>query len=128
MSMQAAERMQASVLVVDDEARQLAALCDTLEDTGYKTTGFTSATEALAALRETEFDLLLTLAKSPNVVFTREKLFEILKADNYDTFDRAIDVQITRIRKKLGDKASDPSFIQTVRKVGYKFIAVTEKS
>jgi PleD family two-component response regulator len=60
VSMQTAVKMHASVLVVDDEARQLAALCDTLEDTGYKATGFTSARHALAALRESEFDLLLT--------------------------------------------------------------------
>lgn len=67
MSTQTAATIQASVLVVDDEARQLAALCDTLEDTGYKTTGFTSATEALAALRETEFDLLLTDLTMPEM-------------------------------------------------------------
>jgi PAS domain S-box-containing protein len=65
--MQAAVKMQASVLVVDDEARQLAALCDTLEDTGYKATGFTSARHALAALRESEFDLLLTDLTMPEM-------------------------------------------------------------
>jgi PAS domain S-box-containing protein len=65
--MQTAVKTQASVLVVDDEARQLAALCDTLEDTGYKATGFTSARHALAALRETEFDLLLTDLTMPEM-------------------------------------------------------------
>jgi PAS domain S-box-containing protein len=59
--------MHASVLVVDDEVRQLAALCDTLEDTGYQTTGFTSARDALAALRKTEFDLLLTDLTMPEM-------------------------------------------------------------
>jgi PAS domain S-box-containing protein len=63
----AATPPQASVLVVDDEVRQLTALCDTLEDTGYKATGFTSARAALAALRETEFDLLLTDLTMPEM-------------------------------------------------------------
>jgi two-component system, sensor histidine kinase and response regulator len=45
---------------VDDEAAQMTALCNTLEDQGYVTTGFTSAKEALAALRHQEFDLVLT--------------------------------------------------------------------
>lgn len=67
MSAQTAGTPHASVLVVDDEVRQLAALCDTLEDAGYKTTGFTSAKEALAALRETEFDLLLTDLTMPEM-------------------------------------------------------------
>jgi len=81
-----------------------------------------------AGLTKDEFDLLVTLARSPNVVFTRDRLFEVLKSDNYDSFDRAIDIQITRIRKKLGDNANDPSIIRTVRKVGYQFIAPLEKN
>lgn len=80
-----------------------------------------------AGLTKDEFDLLVTLAQSPNVVFTRERLFEVLKSDNCDSFDRAIDIQITRIRKKLGDSANSPSIIKTVRKVGYQFIAQIEK-
>lgn len=67
MSTRTAGTVQASVLVVDDEVRQLAALCDTLEDAGYKTTGFTAARDALAALRETEFDLLLTDLTMPEM-------------------------------------------------------------
>ena len=81
-----------------------------------------------AGLTKDEFDLLVTLARSPNVVFTRDRLFEVLKSDNYDSFDRAIDIQITRIRKKLGDNANNPSIIRTVRKVGYQFIAPLQKN
>lgn len=80
-----------------------------------------------AGLTKDEFDLLVVLAKSPNVIFTREKIFEILRAEDFDTFDRAIDIQIMRIRKKIGDDARNPVFIRTVRKVGYQFVApVTE--
>lgn len=76
-----------------------------------------------AGLTKDEFDLLVTLAKSPNVIFTRDKLFEMLRAENFDAFDRAIDIQIMRIRKKLGDDARTPIYIKTVRKVGYQFVA-----
>ena len=67
MSARIADTVLASVLVVDDEVRQLTALCDTLEDAGYKTTGFSSARAALAALRETEFDLLLSDLTMPEM-------------------------------------------------------------
>ena len=80
-----------------------------------------------AGLTKDEFDLLVTLAGSPNVIFSRDRLFEILKADNYDSFDRAIDIQIARIRSKLGDDARNPSIIKTVRKLGYQFIAPVKK-
>ncbi|MGH2399714.1 MAG: sensor histidine kinase, partial [bacterium] len=55
------------LLIVDDEATQMMALCDTLEDQGYVTTGFTSAKEALAALRGQRFDLVLTDLMMPEM-------------------------------------------------------------
>ena len=55
------------LLIVDDEAAQMTALCDTLEDHGYGTTGFTSAKEALAVLRGQEFDLVLTDLMMPEM-------------------------------------------------------------
>ena len=50
----------ARILIVDDEAAQMRALCDTLRDHGYDTEGFTRGEDALGALRERQFDLLLT--------------------------------------------------------------------
>src|SRR6266446_5817237 len=58
---------QARLLIVDDEALHLSALCDTLEQEGYSTTGFTIAKEALQALRDHEFDLLLTDLMMPEM-------------------------------------------------------------
>ncbi|MGH8516334.1 MAG: sensor histidine kinase [Panacagrimonas sp.] len=58
---------QPRLLIVDDEAAQMTALCDTLEDQGYVTTGFTSAKEALAVLRGQEFDLVLTDLMMPEM-------------------------------------------------------------
>ena len=48
-----------TLLIVDDEPASMRALCDTLGYEGYKTYGFTTPTEALAAMRERHFDLLL---------------------------------------------------------------------
>ncbi len=58
---------RAHLLIVDDEAPHLKALCDTLTDQGYLTSGFTSARAALAALQERPFDLLLTDLMMPEM-------------------------------------------------------------
>jgi hypothetical protein len=55
------------ILVVDDEARQMTALCETLRDHGYETTGYSSSIAALAALKESKFDLLLTDLMMPEM-------------------------------------------------------------
>jgi signal transduction histidine kinase len=57
----------ARLLIVDDEARQMQALCDTLKREGYLTRGFTSGREALEALRAQPFDLLLTDLMMPEI-------------------------------------------------------------
>jgi two-component system, sensor histidine kinase and response regulator len=55
------------LLILDDEAMHMRALCDTLEAEGYNTTGFTEPTQALAALREQSFDLVLTDLTMPGM-------------------------------------------------------------
>jgi signal transduction histidine kinase len=57
----------AKLLIVDDEAALMTALCKTLEQQGYAAAGFTSAKEALAALRDQQFDLVLTDLKMPEM-------------------------------------------------------------
>lgn len=57
----------ARLLIVDDEVAQMTALCDTLEDAGYSTTGFTSSAEALQRLREEQFDLVLADLVMPEI-------------------------------------------------------------
>jgi signal transduction histidine kinase len=57
----------ARILIVDDEAPQMQALCHTLGDHGYVTTGFTSARQALDCLQKQEFDLLLTDLMMPEM-------------------------------------------------------------
>jgi two-component system phosphate regulon response regulator PhoB len=70
------------------------------------------------ALTFTEFNILYTLAKRPGSVFTRYKIVDSIRGSDYLVTDRAVDVQIVSLRKKLGEHGS---LIQTVRGVGYKF-------
>ncbi len=74
-----------------------------------------------ADLTTGEFKLLEALLLSPNRALSREFLFELTRSGNFDSFDRAIDIQIGRIRKKLKDDPQNPKFIKTVRGVGYLF-------
>lgn len=81
-----------------------------------------------ADLTSGEFKLLETLALSSKKVVTRERLFEITRdTSNYDSYDRAIDIQIARIRKKIGDDAKNPDVLKTIRGVGYMFCADIQK-
>lgn len=57
----------ARIIIVDDEAAQMRALCDTLQDQGYYTFGFTNGEEALAALHNAKFDLLLADLMMPGM-------------------------------------------------------------
>ena len=81
-----------------------------------------------ADLTTGEFKLLEALVLSANRVLSREHLFEITRGGDFDAFDRAIDIQIGRIRKKLGDDSKSSTLIKTVRGVGYMFSGKTDVS
>ena len=66
----------------------------------------------------TEFGILNFLARRPGWVFTRSQIVDAVKGDEYFVTDRAVDVQIVGLRKKLGSAAKA---IETVRGVGYRF-------
>jgi len=70
------------------------------------------------SLTLSEFNILSTLAKRPGMVFTRYQIVDSLHGGDYVVSDRAVDVQITYLRKKLGDCKD---YIETVRGVGYRF-------
>ena len=74
--------------------------------------------ESLAVTRQ-EFDLLLALARSSGRVLSRESLLLEVAERDFEVFDRSIDVHISSLRKKLGDDAKSPRWIETVRGVGY---------
>ena len=69
-----------------------------------------------------EFDLLVTLASSPDRVFTRETLLNQIWGYSYLGDGRTVDVHVGTLRKKLETVASTPHYIQTVWGVGYKFV------
>jgi len=66
----------------------------------------------------TEFNVLHTLAKRPGLVFTRYQIVDALHSGDYLVTERAVDVQIVSLRKKLGPCGK---YIETVRGVGYRF-------
>ncbi len=69
-------------------------------------------------LSSTEFRVLYFLAGRPGWVFSRQQILDGVHGDNYAITDRAVDVQIVGLRKKLGDAGK---YIETVRGVGYRF-------
>jgi DNA-binding response OmpR family regulator len=67
-----------------------------------------------------EFDLLAALAREPGVVLTREQLLDRVWGQDFVGDDHLLDVHIAKLRAKLGDEASEPRFIETVRGVGFR--------
>ena len=75
--------------------------------------------ERLAA---SEFDLLKTFAENPNRPLMRDWLLDVTAHREPDAFDRAIDLRITRLRRKVEVDPALPEAIRTVRGVGYMFV------
>ena len=78
--------------------------------------------ERLAA---SEFDLLKVFAENPNRPLMRDWLLEVTAHRDMEAFDRAIDLRITRLRRKIEVDPAHPEAIRTVRGVGYMFVPPT---
>jgi len=65
-----------------------------------------------------EFEILLLLAKRPGWVYTRSQIVNEIKGSDYPVTERAVDVQIVGLRKKLGECGA---LVETIRGVGYRF-------
>ena len=72
-------------------------------------------------LTTSEFDLLHAMVLHPQRVLSREFLIDRTRGGTADTIDRVIDVQVGRLRRKLGDDPREPMLIRTVRGDGYLF-------
>lgn len=72
-------------------------------------------------LTNTEYKILLLLAKNPSRVFSREQLLELTIDEHYEKMDRIIDAHIKNLRRKIELDTKKPTIIQTVYGVGYKF-------
>jgi two-component system, OmpR family, response regulator len=79
------------------------------------------------ALTGGEYDLLLALVERANRVLTRDMLLDLLRGRQAGPFDRAIDVAISRLRRKLEDDGRNAQLIKTVRGGGYVLAATVER-
>jgi two-component system, OmpR family, response regulator len=82
-----------------------------------------SPSGAEVTLTAGEFDLLCVLVQHAGRVMSRDFLLEATRDREAAPYDRTIDVQISRLRRKLGDDADEPRFIKAVRGAGYMMVA-----
>jgi DNA-binding response OmpR family regulator len=75
-----------------------------------------------------EFELLAAFVANPNQVLSRDRLLDLARNREAGPFDRTIDVQVGRLRRKLDDDPQNPSLIKTVRGTGYIFTAAIDPS
>jgi|CXWL01.1.fsa_nt_gi two-component system OmpR family response regulator len=118
--------------------RRTRALPENLEPDAHRTFRFagwtldtvtrdlTSPEGVVIPLGGTEFRLLRIFVSHPNRVLNRDQLIELLIARDAGPFDRAIDVQVSRLRQRLGDDAREARIIKTVRGEGYVLAAPVE--
>jgi len=78
-------------------------------------------------LTASEFGLLKVFAANPKRVLSRERLLELANARDAEAFDRAVDLRIMRIRRKIEPDPARPAVIRTIRGGGYLFSPVAEK-
>jgi two-component system OmpR family response regulator len=78
-------------------------------------------TGEFVSLTAGEFELLRVFANHPNRVLSRTQLMDLIKGREWAAYDRAVDTQVGRLRKKLEPDPSNPALIKTVRGGGYVF-------
>ncbi len=98
------QRFRSGELEIDFDAREV-----TIEGKRHVLTHF-------------EFELLSCLARTAGRVLSREHLMDALKGEEFESFDRSIDVHISKLRAKLEKNPKEPRFIKTVRGVGYVLV------
>ena len=70
-----------------------------------------------------EFDLLVAFCERPNRILTRDQVLDLTRGRTAGPVDRSIDIQVSRLRRKIEENPKDPAIIQTVRSGGYIFTA-----
>jgi len=83
---------------------------------------------ALVALTGGEFDLLLALVGHPGRVLNRDRLLDLTRGREAGPFDRSVDVQVSRLRRKIEEDPKQPALIKTVRGGGYVFAGAVRES
>lgn len=77
----------------------------------------------VVALSGAEYRMLSIFLSHPQKVLSRDQLMELTQGREADVFDRSIDLQVSRLRQRLGDNAREPAIIKTVRNEGYVLAA-----
>lgn len=72
-------------------------------------------------LTPTEFKILIVLASNPGVVYSRLQLLQAAIGEAYMNYERTIDTHVSHLRKKVEDDPANPTYIQTVYGIGYRF-------
>jgi len=86
-----------------------------------------SPQQIVVELSGAEFRLLRIFLTHPNRVLSRDQLMDLTVGRDADPFDRSLDVQVSRLRQRLGDDAREPAIIKTVRAEGYLLAANVEE-
>jgi two-component system, OmpR family, response regulator len=86
----------------------------------------TSPDGTIITLRNGEFNLLIAFLSAPQRVLAREQLLDLSRLHNAEVYDRSIDVQVGRLRRKIEFDPKAPQFIVTERSAGYVFKAAVE--
>ncbi len=92
------------------------------------TRDLTSPEGVVLTLSAGEFDLLQAFVEHPRRVLSRDQLLDFARGRQAIPFDRSIDIQVSRLRRRLKDDAKDPQLIKTVRGGGYLFTPAVERS
>jgi two-component system, OmpR family, response regulator len=87
----------------------------------------TSANGVVIDLSGGEYDLLLALVEHPNRVLSRDQLLELTRNRTTGPFDRSIDIQVSRLRRKLEADENAPTLIKTIRGAGYMFLPTVKR-
>ncbi len=87
-----------------------------------------SADGSIHNLTTSEFDLLVAFVRRPSRVLSRDNIMDLLKGHEWSPTDRSIDALIVRLRRKIEPEPTAPTFIKTVRGVGYVFAVDVTKN
>jgi two-component system OmpR family response regulator len=90
------------------------------------TRNLSSPAGVVIPVSSTEFRLITIFLEHANRVLNRDQLIDLMQSRDATPFDRAVDVQVSRLRHRLGDDAREPTMIKTVRGQGYVFAAQVE--
>jgi two-component system OmpR family response regulator len=93
-----------------------------------RTRQLSSPNGVVVDLSGAEYKLLRMLLEHPHRVLTRDQMLEFTQGREANAFDRAVDVQIGRLRRKLGDDPREPRLIKTVRNEGYVLSVPVERA